>query len=205
MLYAKHHFFIYPFFQWYAKFLLRRKFQTVLINGDFIDKRKPVLLIANHVSWWDGFWAMYLNLKMLKRKFHFMMQEDQLLRYRFFNYTGAFSVNRGSREVLESISYAAEILNHNENMLLMYPQGSLQSIYKSDFVFEKRIERILTNKTNEIQIMFSVNLIDYLAYRKPTLNIYIKEYKGECSRKAIQQAYNEFYAACLSTQIANAL
>ena len=93
ILRAKHNFFIYPFFQYYTKMMIKKKFESISIEGEFKDSGKPLMLIGNHISWWDGFWAMYINLKLFKRKFHFMMQEDQLLRYKFFNYTGGFSIN----------------------------------------------------------------------------------------------------------------
>jgi len=65
MLRSKHHFFIYPFFQHYTRWLLKRHFRRVTIEGSFDDQGKPLLLIGNHIGWWDGFWAMYLKLKVL--------------------------------------------------------------------------------------------------------------------------------------------
>ena len=170
------------------------------IEGSFSDQGKPVLLIGNHIGWWDGFWAMYLKLEVVKRRFHFMMQEDQLLRFRFFNYTGAFSVNRKSREVVESVQYAASLLHDPENMVLIYPQGRLQSLYASQFLFEKGIERILQCREGEVQLLMSVNMIDYLAHRKPTLYIYLRDYEGPFRREALEEAYNRFYADCLTIQ-----
>ena len=200
MLRSKHHFFIYPFFQHYTRWLLKRHFCAVTIEGSFSDQGKPVLLIGNHIGWWDGFWAMYLKLEVVKRRFHFMMQEDQLLRFRFFNYTGAFSVNRKSREVVESVQYAASLLEDPENMVLIYPQGRLQSLYASQFLFEKGIERILQGREGEVQLLMSVNMIDYLAHRKPTLYIYLRDYEGPFRREALEEAYNRFYADCLTIQ-----
>ena len=200
MLRSKHHFFIYPFFQHYTRWLLKRHFRAVTIEGSFSDQGKPVLLIGNHIGWWDGFWAMYLKLEVVKRRFHFMMQEDQLLRFRFFNYTGAFSVNRKSREVVESVQYAALLLHDPENMVLIYPQGRLQSLYASQFLFEKGIERILQCREGEVQLLMSVNMIDYLAHRKPTLYIYLRDYEGPFRREALEEAYNRFYADCLTIQ-----
>ena len=200
MLRSKHHFFIYPFFQHYTRWLLKRHFCAVTIEGSFSDQGKPVLLIGNHIGWWDGFWAMYLKLEVVKRRFHFMMQEDQLLRFRFFNYTGAFSVNRKSRKVVESVQYAASLLEDPENMVLIYPQGRLQSLYASQFLFEKGIERILQGREGEVQLLMSVNMIDYLAHRKPTLYIYLRDYEGPFRREALEEAYNRFYADCLTIQ-----
>ena len=202
MLRSKHHFFIYPFFQHYTRWLLKRHFRGVTIEGSFADRGKPVLLIGNHIGWWDGFWAMYLKLEVVKRRFHFMMQEDQLLRFRFFNYTGAFSVNRKSREVVESLHYAASLLEDPENMVLIYPQGKLQSLYSPQFIFEKGIERILQGREGEVQLLMSVNMIDYLAHRKPTLYIYLRDYGGSFRREALEEAYNRFYADSLTIQTA---
>ncbi|MDD2577649.1 MAG: hypothetical protein PHV76_09115, partial [Bacteroidales bacterium] len=71
--------------------MIKRKFHSVIIEKKDINTSKPILLISNHVSWWDGFWAMYINLNLLKKKFFFMMHEKQLLEYKFFNQTGGFS------------------------------------------------------------------------------------------------------------------
>ena len=173
-----------------------------MIEGTYANQGNPVLLIGNHIGWWDGFWAMYLKLEVVKRKFHFMMQEDQLLRFRFFNYTGAFSVKRKSREVVESLQYAASLLHDPANMLLIYPQGRLQSLYCMNFRFEKGIERILQGREGELQLLMSVNMIDYLAHPKPSLYIYLRDYEGSFRRNEVEEAYNRFYAECLTIQTA---
>ena len=204
MLKSRHHFIVYPFFQHYTRYLLRTRYHTVYIENHFADNGNAVLLIGNHVGWWDGFWAMYLNLKVLKRKFHFMMLEEQLMRYRFFNYTGAFSVDKGSRSVVESIRYASELLNDSKNMLLMYPQGRLHSMYEHHFQFEKGIERMLKNRDRKVQVVFSANLVDCFTEPKPSLSIYTENYEGAFTVEALEYAYNYFYARCLEKQFAKA-
>lgn len=191
ILKAKHHFFIYPFFQFYTKMMIKKKFESISIEGTFQDNGKSVMLIGNHISWWDGFWAMYINLKLFKKKFHFMMQEDQLIRYKFFNYTGGFSINNKPRNIVESIDYSSSLLNDKDNLLLIYPQGKINSIYQSNFQFRRGIEKIIKDK--DIQLIFSANLIDYFSKPKPSVFIYIHEYKGDYTHKSIQEAYNEFY------------
>lgn len=204
MLKSRHHFIVYPFFQHYTRYLLRTRYHTVYIENHFADNGNAVLLIGNHVGWWDGFWAMYLNLKVLKRKFHFIMLEEQLLRYRFFNYTGAFSVNKGSRSVVESIRYASDLLNDSKNMLLMYPQGRLHSMYEHHFSFEQGINRILKNREGKVQVVFSANLVDCFTEPKPSLSIYTENYEGAFTVEALEQAYNDFYTRCLEKQFAKA-
>lgn len=200
MLKARHHKIVYPFFQYYTEYLLKRNFETINIYGSFVDKSMPVLLIANHIGWWDGFWAMYLKRKKIHRKFHFMMQEEHLLKYRFFNNTGAFSIKKNSRDIIESLSYASALLEQRDNMVLIYPQGKLRSLYSSEFHFEKGVGRIIEGKENRIQLIMSVNMVDYWDKPRPTLSVYIKEYEGEMSLAALENAYNSFYRACLSAQ-----
>ena len=199
---AKHHWFIYPFMQFYTLVKIRNNFNKVESSGEFIEKGLPVLLILNHVSWWDGFWAMYLNIKLFKRKFHFMMLEHQLKKYWFFQKSGGFSVKKKSRSILESLNYSAEILSDSRNFLLLFPQGQISSMHASSFQFEKGIERILKKVTGKVQVIFATCLTDYFSEAKPGLYIYLKEYEEkEYDVEKLQQAYNQFYAGCIAENI----
>ena len=203
ILKARHHFFFYPFFRFYAGWIIHRHFGRVVISGEFRDRNLPLLLLANHFSWWDGFFAMYLNVNILRRKFHFMMLEEQLKNFFFFNKTGGYSVRKNSRNIIESMNYTSELLLDQQNMVLLFPQGKIESVYKDSFRFESGIGRILEKGGDSIQILFMVNLIDYFSSRKPGLYMYISDYKGnKFDRDSIQEAYNLFFRECIS---ANAL
>ena len=84
-----------------------------------------------------------------------MMLEDQLLKFRFFQWTGGFSIKKKSREMIESLQYAAKILDNPDNLLLIFPEGKLQSLYNPLHVFEKGIERIVEGHKNNFQLVFS--------------------------------------------------
>jgi 1-acyl-sn-glycerol-3-phosphate acyltransferase len=201
ILKAKHNFIIHPFFKRYAVWIIKRHYKSVCIIGEFEDKKLPVLLISNHISWWDGFWAMYINLKVLKRKYHFMMLEDQLRKYWFFNYTGGFSVNKKSKSMIETINYTSELLTDNKNMVLLFPQGEIQTMHNQNFVFEKGFERILTNKEGKVQIVFLANLVDYFSSPKPGVYFYIQEFSQKVfDSGTIQESYNDFYRQCIENQ-----
>lgn len=201
ILVAKHHFVIYPFFVRYSIRQTARKFGEVRISGEFDDRGLPVLLVSNHISWWDGFWAVVLNEKIIRRKFHFMMLEDQLRKHWYFRHCGGFSVRRNSRGLLESLEYASSLLQNPQNLVLLFPQGEIQSMHTHEFRFEKGIERILEGKEGEVHLLFSVNMLDYLSQSLPGLFIYFRE---ECSvpftRDKIQESYNAFYRQCLEKQ-----
>lgn len=198
---AQHHPIVYPFFKFYTKWKISRNFKSVHLSGDYYEKELPLLFIANHVSWWDGFWVHYLNLKLFKRKFHFMMLEEQLKKYSFFIKSGGYSVKKGNRSILESIRYTAEILQGPGNAVLLFPQGKIQSVYESSFIFEKGIEKVLEAVDNPIQIILIVNLTDYFSDPKPDLYIYFREYSGNnLVAASLQKEYNSFYQSCISVQ-----
>jgi len=173
----------------------------VHIIGNFSDNGNSVLVIANHISWWDGFWIQYLNLKILSRKLHFMMLEEQLKKHWYFNYTGGFSIKKKSRSILESINYSIQLLKQPENMLLMFPQGQIHSLYANKITFEKGIERIVNNLTHDTQILFVANLIDYLSDKNPNLFIYFKTFLAkDFYQSTITSEYNKFYEQVLNNQ-----
>ncbi len=203
MIKAKHHWFIYPFFIFYSFWKIKRHFKDVHINTllptDTIDK--PILLIGNHISWWDGFIVQYINQKLWKKKFHFMMLEEQLVKHRFLNLTGGFSIAKKSKEIIASLRYANELLQDKTNLVLMFPQGKITSMHQQTMVFEKGIERILQHTSETIELVFMVNLIDYFSHATPSLSIYITNYQGDKSNhKDIEKAFQDFYTSCVDKQ-----
>ena len=201
MLKAKHHFIIHPFFQYYTRYLLKRRFNSINLNSEVKTDHRPVLLISNHTSWWDGFWVMYINLIVLHKKFHFMMLEDQLRKFWFFNYTGGFSVNKNSKSIIQTLKYTSELLTDTNNMVLIFPQGEIQSSHNQNIKFQKGIERVLNDTPNSIQVVFQVNLLDYFSSPKPGIYFYLKEYTEQVhDLKSIETAYNSFYKSALDKQ-----
>ena len=194
---AKHHFFIYPFFQFYSLWKIRRIFHKVSLIGEFKDKNLPLLLIANHFSWWDGFWVMYMNLKLLHRRFHFMMLEDQLKKHMFLNKSGGYSIKKRSKSAIETMDYTVQLLADKENLVLLFPQGEIKSMHTPVINFEKGIGFIMKKIHGAIQILFLVNITDYFSNQKPLLNMYFTEYEGQdFTVEAMQKEYNRFYTEC---------
>ena len=199
---TKHNFFIYNFFKLYAIWKIKRNFQDVFINGEFADRTLPVLLISNHISWWDGFWAEYLNLKKIHRKFFFMMLEEQLMKNKFLNSTGGFSIKKKSRNIIETLDYAAGLLEDNKNLVLIFPQGEIQSLYNNVIRFDKGLEYILKKISSEVHIIFMVSLIDYFSNQKPGLYMYFKEFHdGNLTIYNIEKEYGIFYSQCRDQNI----
>ena len=129
-----------------------------------------------------------------------MMLEEQLENRMFLNRAGAFSIKKSSRSLIESLSYCSEILADRNNILLMFPQGRIETLYKRSFVFEPGVERILKKLPEPPDIYFLVNLVEYFSQQKPSLFIRSKRYEGDLSRASLQEEYKRFFEECVSKQ-----
>lgn len=201
MLKAKHNPVIFNFFKLYTVWKIKRHFYRTTFYGDFADRNLPILLVSNHTSWWDGFWVLYTNMKIFNRKFHFMMLEEQLRKFWFFNHCGGFSVNRNSVSVIESLRYSLNLLNDNRNLVLLFPQGKIESLYQHQFKFERGLEWILKKLDGKVHVIFVANLIDYFSKPKPCLSIYFEELKSEeTSTEMLEKHYKDFFNRCIIMQ-----
>ena len=193
-----------PFYVWlfnrYTRIMLRRHFHDINIKSDVSLRKVPTVVIANHFSWWDGFFVVYINSRMFHKKLHVMMLEEQLKKHRILSKAGAFSVERKKKSVLESLEYCIYLLNDPDNLLLFYPQGEIQSAYHYPVKFEKGLLKILEGSDKEFQLIFLAALTDYFSNKKPALSLNMVEYSGNYSHDAIEKAYNNFLINCIQRQ-----
>jgi 1-acyl-sn-glycerol-3-phosphate acyltransferase len=199
MIKARHHWLIAGFFDRYIDRILKKDFHSISVEGEWKPVDKGSLIIGNHISWWDGFFAIYLNNRFLKKRFHLMLLEEQLNERKFFAKAGAFSINPGSRDVVESLRYAASLLNQPDNSVLVFPQGILHSLYNPTFTFERGIEKIL-RMAPQCQLLFYAIFVEYFSQRKPSLFYYLKEVEmvGPLSKDQLQELYQSFYNESLT-------
>lgn len=174
MTYPKNNKVLRWFFRSYIKRLLRRNFHAVNFNGIEVDRQKSVLLLANHFSWWDGFILYYLNDKLLKKKFHIIVLKETMQKVKFFKYLGAFSVNRNSRTVMQTLTYASKLLNEPSNLVVIFPQGKLYSNFINKVNFEKGVMKVLKQADNKFQLVTAVTFVENLRHKKPSVNIYLQ-------------------------------
>lgn len=199
MIKAKHHFLVVLFFRIFTLMKIRRSFHQIIIRGKIDVAETPVLVLANHTSWWDGFWVLYLNIKLLKKKFHFMMDEIELSKRWLFSYTGGFSIAPQSRSIFDTLKYTSGLLSDSRNMVLIFPQGKLYSSITSEVKFKRGIERIETSANIQPKVVFLVMLTDYFQFEKPTLYIYMEEASSEViQQKQYEKGYNQFLQQVIS-------
>jgi 1-acyl-sn-glycerol-3-phosphate acyltransferase len=203
MLYPKKNAVAKWFFKAYVKWLVGKEFHQFIYNAIQIDKNRSVLLIANHFSFWDGLILFCLNDKMFKKKFHVMILQDTAKKIGVLRYGGAFSVNKGSRSMLESLDYAAQLLNDSGNLVLMFPQGRLFSNFVSRVKFEKGIIKLIEKAKDNYQIIFAATFIQYIKHKKPSVTVYLKHEDNNYAGKTIndlQNSYQQHYESSKQQQ-----
>jgi len=188
----------------YTKIALSLFFRNVrFITEVKTDDNLAILMIANHFSWWDGFFQLQLNLKYLKKRYHFMMLEKELKKDFILRKVGACSIEKGSRSALDSLKYVVEVIQNPENLFLFFPEGKIQSIYTEEFKFEKgALNYVLKKATTDFQFVFNVNLIDYSSFKRPEVSVYCKTHKINSNTTAseIEKDYNDFVKECKEKQ-----
>lgn len=194
MIKSRHHPLLYPFFEWYGLLLIKLHFRSISIKGNYSKNDLPVLIISNHFSWWDGFFVSTFNIKKIHKKFHVMMLENQLSRCWFFRHSGAYSIRKKSKSIIDSLNYTVELLQKPQNMVALFPQGQFESVYTQPLKFQRGISWILKNLKNDVQLLFVANLTEYFESVRPRLFIYFKEYDYKNKTQTdIENDYNKFY------------
>ena len=131
-----------------------------------------------------------------------MMLEEQLKKHMFLNKCGGFSVIKNPKELLRSINYAASLLEDKNNMVLMFPQGFIETKYRYPFHFERGIAEVLKRTSDKVQMVFVANMIDYFSNASPSLYIYFlqPDLGNQPGRESIETAYNTFFTNCIEKQ-----
>lgn len=155
---------------WY----LKRKFNKLVIDQIEIKPNHSYLLMCNHFSFWDGFLAGYLIYKAIHSKqqlkgLKIMVLKKQMEKNKWLKYFGCFSVSPGIASVEESLNYAAEALSEPGNLLLMFPQGNLESTHIRTIKFKDGIGSIIPKIKGDCQLIWSSNLTEYFESLKPTV------------------------------------
>jgi 1-acyl-sn-glycerol-3-phosphate acyltransferase len=194
MIRNQKHFFYRWILHHYTRWIVSRHFHEILFNTIEVDPDKSVLLIANHFSFWDSLILYIIDQKLLKKQFHVMVREDTTLHLKYLKYGGAFSVRKRSRDVIESLDYAAELLDDPQNLVLIFPQGKLYSNFVNEINFEKGVMKIIEKSAGKFQLVFATTFIQYFKHKKQSVTVYLtnEAYAGK-SFDEIKSAYQQHY------------
>ena len=177
----------------YNRNLLKRRFHSFQVqnlqNIKNRNKNKPLIIYANHSSWWDGL-VLFEILKSRDFDSFVMMEEKQLRDLKFFRRLGAFSIAREyPSEAIISINYAVKILNSGNNKtLLIFPQGEILANDKRPISFYNGLSYLI-DKLNECNLVPCSIRFEFLKNFKPCIFVKFGElefYKhfGKFNRKS---------------------
>lgn len=116
----------------HARSRIRRTFGRVLVSG-LVETRSlvataPVLLVANHTTWWDALVALYVSELLLASDGYAMMDAANLRRVPFFRRVGAFGVDLAdAADGARGIRHAARLLGQAGRTLWVFPEGRERS------------------------------------------------------------------------------
>lgn len=145
----------------------------ILVNDIEIKPNHSYILMCNHFSFLDGFFAYYLCFKWLDKKqklkgLYTMSVKKQMEKNWWLKYSGSFSVEPGKRSVKETLEYAADLLSTPGNILLYYPQGNLESNHIRHIEFKDGIYEIVKKINGNCQLIWSSVLLEYFESTKPS-------------------------------------
>lgn len=199
---VQHHPIAYPFFRELGKTLLHCCFHTASFSGPAVDTEHSILLISNHISWWDGCWNFYLTESILHRRFYFMAGSPQLQRHPFMKVIGGIPLQTYSRKNLKSIASITRLLQNPRNAVLLYPQGKIASTYKSRFCFSPGTDHLLHLLPSDTQLLLVAYFTETGTRMRPGVWGYytLRDNNG---RQPINELYQTFYDYYLNIHIQN--
>lgn len=188
---------------WYVRRKMRRQFGEIRIHADGPAPEHSVLLIGNHFSWWDGFFALEANDRFFRKRMHVMMLEEQLRSRRFLRLAGAFSIAPGQRSALKSLGFASALLRRVGQLVVVFPQGELSSLYRQPLIFQKGWHRLVGDTTNEKGLWFMVTLPAYGSLPKAGIDIFLQPAAAQdrVDADAVERGFNRFLQECIEKSV----
>lgn len=132
---------------------LVRNYLLSTLQGHFADVRvfleepitpMPTIFFATHQSWWDGHLMLAL-CQHWRLEFRVMMLEQNLQKYGFLRYAGAYGVNRSSvAGVRAALRYSVNQLESSlPTALLLFPAGEIGSPFARPIPFESGLASLV--------------------------------------------------------------
>lgn len=168
-------------FALYNRNLFKRRFHSLNVSCLKIlqNRRKdnPLIIYANHSSWWDGLVAFQISRHVNLDSF-VMMEEKQLKKLFLFRKLGAFSVIREKpREAVKSLNYAAELLAQATNRAVwIFPQGEILPQDSQPLKFYGGLARIIERVRNCYVVPIAIRY-EFLGDYKPRIFVKIGDFK----------------------------
>jgi 1-acyl-sn-glycerol-3-phosphate acyltransferase len=135
-------------FSFYLESYLRRHFHALRVAnpGRIPQQAHPLILFANHASWWDPLAGMFLGQELLPLREHFApMDETALAHYGIFRSMGFFPVDNGSsRGAAQLLRTGGQVLRRPGSVLWITPESQFQDVRKRPILFRPGLGALMT-------------------------------------------------------------
>jgi 1-acyl-sn-glycerol-3-phosphate acyltransferase len=135
-------------FSIYLRWYLGRHFHSVRVAnaGRLPAQAQPLILFANHASWWDPLIGMLLAQAMLPEREHYApMDETALEHYGIFQSMGFFPVDNASvRGAAQLLRAGSEVLSRPGAVLWITPESQFQDVRKRPVVFRPGLGALMS-------------------------------------------------------------
>jgi 1-acyl-sn-glycerol-3-phosphate acyltransferase len=121
---------------------------------------RPLLIAANHVSWWDGFLVRAVQRALRPQApLHTVMISSELARFPFFRWMGAVGMDPSSPS---SVGHAVRLLERRfsdrpEGVIAFFPQGRVWPSHRRPLGFARGVE-LFANRLGAVVLPLGLHL-----------------------------------------------
>jgi len=195
---------LFPVLAWVAGLFFKSRCKKLNIDPIDLKPGHSYILMCNHFSFWDGFWAFYICNKVFMnkgmKKLYIMSLKKQMDKNKWLRYIGSFSIDPGKRSINETFDYAAEILSEPGNLLLFYPQGKLESLYTRYIKFDEGLYEIVPRIKGDCQLIWNTTTLEFFESIRPTLSCQMLDCgtNHDFDFESLKKNVNEFHVKAIT-------
>lgn len=184
---------IRAFFAVWFKFLDACLFSRHHWIGEFRSSNGPVLLLANHTSWWDGVWIWQRNRNYWHGDFGVPMLEQSLQRWPFLKHLGGLPLSR-TKNLANQANKVLQACALPQQLLLFFPEGQIRRAFPGQHQFQPALLRRLL-KTPNIQVVFVYQVM--VSTNRPRAEVFhFLQTVPVATVNSLQHSYASFAAHC---------
>ncbi|ADY51246.1 phospholipid/glycerol acyltransferase [Pseudopedobacter saltans DSM 12145] len=191
----------------FLKLIIKFRFNKLVIKDIEIKPGHSYLLMCNHFSFWDGFLATYLCLNTIYKHnkmkgFYYMSLKKQMQKNPWLRYFGGFSIAPGTPSVNKSLEHAAELLSKPGNVLILFPQGKLESNHVRKIEMQDGISYLLPKVGCKCQLIWTSMLVEFFESLKPSVYFHMLDCgdNNDFDFVAVQSKINSFHESSVYKQ-----
>lgn len=180
------------FFTLWFRLSDRFTFATHHYEGRLPVGKKPVLMLCNHMSWWDGIWMLLWNERSFHKDFNVLMLQEELRKRPFLKALGAVGLPK-DRTFVAAVAQLKAICLKPNALLLIFPEGQIRAAQAEGIIFSMGILRRLP--LQQLQLAFAYNAVEYGNTFRPMVFQFV-EPTDALDLEAVEAAYNAFVGRC---------